>query len=422
MTTAITRARPEDVLRAAALLGATADKLGTAVAACRRSAAVRWVGRAQEAYQARLGRFATDLIVVRTAFDTACDALLDYARSLGAAQQTAAEADRLTALADEALLDRVADLRWAAAQQEAAAAARLVVALDELTARAPRHSTWVAVQHDAASVAAGMHDWFSGWGQLAAAAFGALPGVGSAGDRSRARDELASQAADAVQPWKQVEALVRALRDGQGFRVGGSLAMAAVFRVPGKEPSWEVELFGTQDALSLALLSVMRRGLTGTPLELWAAERLQARLVADLRRLQRVRLPSLDALLADGVDLTLHEAHAGHTMWKHIGRDVDFLRLRQDVERPFRTGDVSSFDHLDQAEAVVDDVLRANAAEVRAFLRRAPGAKRSFDASLAEPVGTLLAADGIRVPATGARVVLQRGPGRSVNVITAYLL
>lgn len=372
MTSAMTRARPDEVLRAAALLGATADELGTAISACRRAAAVPWVGRAQERYQQRLGRLAHDLVGLRSAFDTACDALLSYGQALSGLQPLAEEADRLTAVGDETLLSRVDGLRWEATQGELNAAAQLVFVLDQLTARAPASGAGATARHDASNFALGMQDWFTSWGSMASALAGSLPGVGSAHDRAKAREELGDAAAEMAQPWKQVQDLVDAIRNGMGFRALGGISAAAVFRVPGRKDSWAVRMFGTHDEMTDAMLTVMRRGAAAGDdvLESWAAQRVQAELVAELKRLDRVRLPSLATLLADGVNLVHHEAKDGHTMIRHIGRDIDFLRERQreDVRMAGVIKRVGSFDTLDQAEALVDDVLRANAQVVKDYL------------------------------------------------------
>ena len=420
--TALAHAQPEQVFRACALLGATADQLATAVAACRRSAAVTWVGRAQEQYQQRLADLASDLVQVRSAFDLACDALLSYGQALAYAQPLALEADRLEALGDETPLARVPALRWEATQTELAAAARLINTLHDLAARAPRSSGWTTAQHDAANFATGMADYVKGLGATVGAAFASLPGVGSSDDRAQARHELGQQVVDAAQPWKQVQELLDAIQHGMGFRAGGAFAMAAVMRRPGMRESKSVKIFGYQDELSVALLSVMRRGMDGAPLSIWAAARIQNKLVSDFKRLERVKLPSLDELLSSPVDLTHHESHAGHTMWKHVGRDADFLRFRQSMEsRREGRGKAASFDSLDQAERLVDQVLSARADAIRQWYA---GDKRSkeFDLPLAEPVGIVLNARGIVVPASAVRVVLEKAKKGTVCVATAYLM
>ena len=425
--TALAHAEPEQVLRAGALLGATAEQLGVAVAACRRSAAVRWVGRAQEGYQQRLDGLARDLVGVRSAFDAACDALLGYGQALARAVPLAQEADRLEALGDEALLARVPALRWEATQTELAAAARLVVALDELTARAPRTGAWTAAQHDAASFATGMADYVKGLGSTVASVVSSLPGVGSGASRSRARHELAAEAAEAAQPWKQVQDLVRALQDGLGFRAAGGAAMAVVLRRPGVRYGKTVRLFGTHDELTAAMLTVMRRGGAGVPLlDAWAAARVQAELVDAWARLKRLTLPSLDALLEQGVDLVHQEAKRGHTMIRHIGRDPDFLRRRQ-RELPGRHGPhaAGSFASLDEAERLVDEVLRAEAARLRAFVAGVPGVggkdgELVLERGVAGPVGVLVDKWGRDAVADGVRVVVVRSGDAGIAVKTAF--
>jgi len=421
--TALAHAQPEQVLRAGALLGATADQLGVAVAACRRSAAVTWVGRAQEQYQQRLDRLASDLVGVQAAFDSACDALLGYGQALAYAQPLAEEADRLAALGDETVLARVPALRWEADQAELAAAARLIVALDELTLRAPHRGAWTAAQHDAANFATGMADYVKGLGETLADVVSSLPGVGSADDRSKARHALGEQAVDALQPWKQVQELITAIQNGMGFRAAGGVAMAVVLRRPGLKETRDIRLFGTHDEMTAAMLTAMRPGaLPGDALlDAVAAKRVQEGLLAEFKRLKRRKLPPVSQLLDEGVDLRHHETKPGHLMIRHIGRDVDFLLRRQREDAVVRgyPSRVGTFDTLDQAEALVDDVLRANARAVRRF-EVGTAVKLELDGPLADPVGLLINKRGQLMPATSLRVVLVK-VDRVVCVRTAYL-
>jgi hypothetical protein len=420
LTTALARSRPEDLLRAAALLGATADDLGTAIGACRRSAGVRWVSRANERYQERLTGLATDLVQVQTAFDTACEALLGYARALSYAQPLAEQAARLAAAGE---LARVPDLTWEAEQTEQSAAARLLVVLDELVARAPRTGGWTAAQHDLADFATGLDDAVKGIGSSLASVVRSLPGVGSGSERSAARSEVAQTAEDSVQPWKQVQDLVDAIEDGHGWRAGGQVAGAALFRFRGVRGK-TVDLFGHHDDLPVGVMGALARGVRLAPDEVLDAtmlERLRRDFVAALVAFEHVPAPTLDELLDGSLDLLHHEAGKGHTLLKHIGRDVDFLRRRQLLE-PRRDGSlkpISSFGTLDLAERAIQGIVRAHAARVRGWL--------------AHPVGDLGLVGGVPVrlgrlidvaprPQEPTRVVVRLTPvDDGLHIRTAYL-
>ena len=68
----------------------------------------------------------------------------------------------------------------------------------------------------------------------------------------------------------------------------------------------------------------------------------------------------VDELLRDGVNLLQQEALGGHVIWKHSGRDDDFLRLRQRSEQrkdgTFKS--ISTFDTEAQAVTAIDAALR----------------------------------------------------------------
>ncbi|MCW2706361.1 MAG: repeat protein [Frankiales bacterium] len=416
MTTAITKARPDDVLRAAVLLGGSADELGTAVSACRRSADVDWVGRPNEQYQSQLAGLATGLTGVRSAFDAACDALIDYARVLAGAQHAVEEADRLSASvfthraphgqaddptgAQQAALDRAHELRIAAAQEEARAAQRLAQLLHDLADRAPRVSGWTTAGHHAANFVQGVGDALQGVGSTFLAAARSLPGVGTRAHRAEARGELVDSLEDAVQPWKQVQELYDELTSGHAWLASGQLAGALLFRFRGAHGKL-VDRFGGHDGLPDNVLLALRRG--GLPsvhdaqLDLWLASRLRQELVDALKAFENVPLPVLDDLLVHGVDLIHHEAAGGHTILKHIGRDPDFLRDRQ-LWEPGRDGlptPMSSFTSLDVAEAAISDALRSHAQEVRDFLVAADA--RKYDVIVPAPASL-----GIAVDVTGS--------------------
>jgi hypothetical protein len=418
----LTAARPEQVLRGAALLGATADELGTAISSCRRAAAVRWVGRANEQYQDRLAQLAADLVRVRTAFDTACEALLGYARALAYAQPLAEEAARLQAMGETA---RVADLQWQAEQAEQAAAARLLLVLHDLIDRAPRTGAWTTTQHDLANFAAGLDDAVKGVGSTVVSLFRSLPGVGSSAARSTARHEVVEAAEDSLQPWKQVQQLLDALHDGRGWRTSGEVAGTALLRARGVR-GHRVDFFGAHDELPAAVMLVLDRGAQAlseqVALDFWLAEHLRQEFVQALLRLEREPLPSLDELDLYGVDLLHQEAAGGHALQRHLGRDADFLRDRQRIE-PGRDGGpqpFSSFSTLDEAEALVSEVLQANLAQVRAYLASTDVKARDFRLRVPAGTGTVISARGELVAARTAIVRLVKRNG-TVRVATAFL-
>ncbi|MFN2539320.1 MAG: RNase A-like domain-containing protein [Mycobacteriales bacterium] len=426
MTTAIALARPSEVLRAAALLGASADEMGTAVSACRRSADVQWVGRPNEQYQGRLAGLAHGLSGVRTAFDSAGEELLAYARALAWAQPLAEEAERLAVLpAGEALMDRALSLRAAAEEASSAAAARLVAALDALTDRAPRVSGWTTAGHHAASFAAGLADAAQGVGSTFVAAVHALPRVGSRADRAAARDRVVDTVEDALQPWRQVRELYDALTDGHAWYTSGQLAASAVFRFRGARGA-AVERFGSHDELPDRVMLALDRGgaaldPTG-PVDVWLADHLRQQFVQALLAFENMPLPLLDDLDLHGVDLVHQEAGGGHTLQRHVGRDPDFLADRQRWEYAADGGPkaFSSFSTIDEAEALVTQVVRNRLAEVRAFLADPLRTRWMLDQPLPSPVGTVLDATGALVPAGNLGILLVKVDG-TVRVHTAVL-
>jgi hypothetical protein len=433
VTTAVTVARPSDLMRAAALLGASADELGTAVAACRRAAAVPWVGGPSENYQERLSRLADGLVGMRSAFGEACDAVLGYARAVAALQPLAQEADQLERLPSEQLLGRCVALRAEVAEGESIAAARLIVELHYLTDRAPRVSSSYGLQHNAAHFAQGLASEAAGLGRTAEALFGSLPGVGSDRDRHEARHEVAASVADALQPWKQVRELYDALTEGNAWYAGGQLAGAAVFRLRGDRAAG-MDLFGGHDELPDRVMLALRREAlplgSDAPVDRWLAQHLRQQFVDALRALENMPLPSLDELDLHGVDLVHHEAAGGHTLQRHVGRDPDFLRDRQRflVDRDGNPFPLSSFRTVDEAEALITEVIRTHLREIRAFLSDPVLTRKTFVEPLPGPVGTVIDAQGTVVPAGSVVVRLVKVDGTvdgtgdgTVQVHTAYL-
>jgi hypothetical protein len=219
-----------------------------------------------------------------------------------------------------------------------------------------------------------------------------------------------------------LEDLWDALHDGHGFQTGGALAGGLLLHTHGKI-GWDHHLFGGHDRLPAGVMLALQRGSSMIrTLDEYAIERLRLQLVADLRVLRRIPLPDLQQMLEDGVDLMHHEAHDGHTLMKHVGRDEDFLRYRQVVE-PRRDGSwssMSSFASLEEAERVITQAFRDNASVVRQWLASGePSIKMSFP--LSGPVGLAIDLDGLVAPAVALTVRLARKPDGSVLIRTAML-
>jgi hypothetical protein len=426
MTTAVALARPDQVLRAAALLGGSADQLGTAIAACRRSAEVRWVGRPNEQYQSQLAGLAAGLTGLRTAFDAACEELLSYARALSWAQPLAEEAERLEqAPLGEALMGRALELRATAAEAEAAAATRLVTALDALTDRAPRVSGTTRASHHAANFAMGLDDAVHGVGATVLAAARSLPGVGSRASRTEARGEVVDSVEASLQPWKQVQELYDALRDGHAWRTSGEVAGAALFRFRGAR-GHGIDFFGAHDELPDRVMLVLDRGARALDaagyVDVWLAAHLRAEFVRALLRFENMPLPTLDELDLHGVDLLHQEAGGGHTLQRHVGRDVDFLRERQRWE-PNGDGDpkaMSSFSTLDEAEALVTEAIRGHLADIRTLLADPTISRSTIRQRLSGDAGVVIDASGAVARARTLVVHLVKVDG-TVRVQTAFL-
>jgi hypothetical protein len=424
VTTAIALARPDDLLRAGAFLGATADSLGTTVSSCRRSAAVPWVGRPNQAFQRDLLALATALVGARASFDAACDALLQYGRCLAASRDLAVEAQAIDRLLDPppGLVDRALSLRAQAEQDEWAAANRGVAALRDLTDRVPRVGAGSVLSHDLSHFASGVGQAFTSLGHLLDTARRSLPSVGSDHQRATARDELGDTALEVLQPWTMLEDLWTALHDGHGFETGGTLAGGLLLHTRGKI-GWDHHLFGGHDRLPAAVMLALQRGGTVVrTLDEYAVERLRALLVEDLRRLNKVPLPDLQQLLEDGVDLLHHEAHNGHTLMKHVGRDVDFLRYRQVVEprTDARWNAMSSFASIDEAERVITQCFRDNASVLRHWLASGEAeTKLSFPLNV--PAGLAIDLDGLVAPAVALTVRLSKKADGTVLIRTAML-
>lgn len=422
MTAAVALCRPDDVLRAAALLGGSADTMGTAVAAARRAAAVDWVGGPGENYQERLARLADGLVGMRSAFESACDALLTYGLALRSAQALAEESDRLLLAGPGAYPTRAAALAEEAAASASDAALRLAHVLDDLTSRAP-HVRAFGLQQGLAHFAQGLASAASGVGSTVSSLFHALPGVGSSGSRHEARNELAAAAVDALQPWKQVQELYDAIRDGHGWYMAGELIPSLALRTRLRILRAHGD-FLDETKVPAPVMVALTRGSEHAPEDVLVDQQLVAHLrrelVDALERFTRVPLPDLDALLSRRVDLLRQEAYGGHVLQRHIGRDADYLmeRLRDEGNND-PAAQRSSFTSLDEAESVVTGALRVNEASIKAWL--ATRVRRlQITAPLSAPVGLVMDSSYHVIPAARVVVVLNR-IGDAVVIKTAFV-
>jgi len=253
----------------------------------------------------------------------------------------------------------------------------------------------------------------------------ALPGVASHDDRSAARHQVVETVEDALHPWKQVQELYDALTDGHAWYASGQVAGAALFRFRGARGS-AVGRFGTHDALPNRVMLALDRGARALeadgPVDVWLAEHLRREFVRALQTFENMPLPLLDDLELHGVDLVHQEAAGGHTLQRHVGRDVDFLRDRQREEYgpDGNPRAYSSFATLDEAERLVTDALRANLPGIRAFLADPHQTRVRILAPLEHGAGTVLDARGELTDASEVAVVLTKVDG-TVRVQTAYL-
>ena len=375
-------------------------------------------------------------MAVRVAYDAACDVLLRYAPALESARDGARVAYAVTAGAQEqrlgllvsggllgsaaeAELARGAALAARAEQDQALAAGVAVSALRDLAALAPPPRP--GANRFASQALTGLRDALLAPAELAATAWGALPSVGSSADRVSARRELRAQAEAMVQPWMAVEQMLQQVRDGQGgaaFGAAAGMAFTHKFGVKAKD----ARLFGTHGALDDAVMRAVRNAGTDVAEGAWILEREQRLLLQDLLRLYGVRLPSAEELLSRPVDLQHHEAHGGHTILKHVGRDVAFLRRRQDSMGGDSRPEVSSFAHLRDAEAAVTAVLEGgqNARLLREWARSGrPGLELTLTDPLAG-LATVVATDGSTGSAEVLVVRLKRLPSGSICINTVF--
>lgn len=409
--TTLSTARPEDLLRCGAVLGRVAEQVSLASARTERASALTWQGMAGSAYHLQLGSVGARLQAIERAYDEACDALVDYSRGLTAAHELALQADALERQADSDRLSdvltgslvpgllahaddqvrRAEQLRMEATDLESRAARRSADALDQLTADAPRVTAGGSALRVAADAAHGLTasvmGALAGFGTMGKDAALSLPFVLSTDSRHEHRQDLGDQVKATFQPWLAVERLLaewHAHHEGAAVgELGGALLMRKTH--PGSK---EGARFGFIDDMHE---SVLRAVYTGSRAEAaldeqWLLQRAQARWDGDIERLRHLPPASLDQLLAGEVDLVHAEALGGHAIRKHVGRDEAFLRARQTAEAQNAEylPVVSSFEHLDDAEACIAAAVGDNELLLNRFWE---GNRRALTVTTHEPLG-----------------------------------
>jgi hypothetical protein len=142
--------------------------------------------------------------------------------------------------------------------------------------------------------------------------------------------------------------------------------------------------------------------------------------LAEARALNAVRVLSIDQGL---IDLEAEEAAGGHTIARHVGKDLSYLSTRL-TESP-RLQAASSFTTLRSAEVAVSDCLRVNAASIEAWAASTPaeGARLVVTSRGTAVTGqTLLRGSTSLRNAYGVRVVLSKtlSLNKVYYVLTAY--
>lgn len=437
--TTLSRSRPEELLRCGVLLGRVAEDVAGAITSCRHAEHVRWQGVAAQAYREELAELAERMGRIRRAYDEACDVLVSYSRTLTQAREMCLHAEQLDAQAASedylfgvvnpttttaaiVLARRAEQLRREAGEMEAAAAGRAAAALQRLTDEAPRPDTGAATSRWLVDAVHGLGDVVGGTVQLVGAALGSLPFVGSSHDRTEAREEIFDAAKEAVQPWLQVEQLLDEVRSHHIGLATGQLAGGLLLRhVHGG--SKNAELFGFHDRMPAEVLRAVYRD--GHPNhgddEAWVLAREQRRYLDDLRRLEQIPLPGVGEWIEQGVNLLHHEARGGHTIWKHVGRDEQFLLRRQAAE-PGRFGprEISSFQDLDEAQRLVNRALRERGHEISQYFARG-GTEFRFSVKLLNSLhGRLIGENSNVIEANYVVVQLVTRDGE-VRINSAYL-
>ena len=438
--------QPVEVMRCGVIFGQVAEQVQGAIGQARRASSVRWAGRPSERFQVQLAELAGRMQVVAVSHDSACDVLLRYSRALEPVRELALRSEALRLEADSLVLLREmapyvdpVDLRLQEADLRARAGSLLQEAqlreydasrlcarqLRELAQDAPQ-VRGAALNRFASEGVVGFGQGVKGLGVLVADLVRSVPGVGSADSRDQARDALWEQAKVLAQPWTMVEQLLDELTGEHPGYVVGSLASAVVVRVP--PVSKTSRLFGTYDRMPAEVLTALIVRAGGEPRDLtrvngWVWARAQQTFRDEMRRLKSVPAPTLQQLIDGKLDLLHQEALGGHTLYKHVGRDVAFLRKRQLAETRGRREPSQASSFLDEAEAqmLIQRALQLEGNQAR--LRDFELSDRK-DISLVAPAqghGVLVASTGAVLPTASVFVELRRAPDGSVRVERAFL-
>lgn len=425
--TALLTAEPAEVRQAPRALAGTAEEADALGRQLDRQRPPCWRSPSSRDYVGQLTRLARDLDAVGRSHAEAAEVLATYVRTLEEAQERARYAERLAAQGAErsagwaaqravgpdpggALSDAARRTLHEAEALERAAAQRAAARLRELAAAAPAQgwtSKVLRPLEDAAVTAV------NGWrgapdaaAALAGAAWSAGPWTDDEGEQREGRAALA----EAARVW---EGWLDAGRDAVNGRPGLALGALAGGRLPRIKNGGDG---GFLDGVDEDLLTIKDVG------DAWdqahAAKALQDRIVS----LRDVPLPGVEALLRGEVDLAHHEARKGHTILKHVGKRLEVLQARLDLEtdgdpRAFR----STFPDLATAEDLVRRALLDNARSIRRLHLRPDKDTSAFTLHLNEPLGTVMRADGSVTEGRSVRVVLAKESGE-IRVDTAYLL
>lgn len=178
----------------------------------------------------------------------------------------------------------------------------------------------------------------------------------------------------------------------------------------------------------LSLEQVLEGGLAGAAFHVQGAAAEDDGWLGVRRRARRPTRPvapqPIDEL-AKHADLARHESRRGgadglgHTIARHVGKSVAWLRQRL-ADEP-GTWTASTFADLRTAEYAVSATVRAHLQQVRHWLESAPmGAVTELDKTFEQCLGTVVKATGDVTGGYRVRVVLRKVSG-GVVVHTAYL-
>lgn len=114
------------------------------------------------------------------------------------------------------------------------------------------------------------------------------------------------------------------------------------------------------------------------------------------------------AIRRGSISLVAEEAAGGHTIARHVGRTEAQLRARLLAEPRIKAA--STFHSLRQAETFIGEALRANRAEITAWLKTAAvGTQKAFPYSAGRVVGSgVVRATNTLQPMTRMTVVIRR--------------